>query len=77
MIVQELHKIQHHYGYLPEEQLRRLAERLNIKLHRLHEVASFFPHFHLNPPTAVEVKVCGVMGCHLTGSEQLCRHLKR
>ncbi len=76
MIVQELHKIQQHYGYLPEEQLRRLAERLNIKLHRLHEVASFFPHFHLHPPATVEVQVCGVMACHLADSEQVCRHLK-
>jgi NADH:ubiquinone oxidoreductase subunit E len=29
MIVQELHKIQHEFGYLPREQLFALQERLN------------------------------------------------
>jgi NADH:ubiquinone oxidoreductase subunit F (NADH-binding)/NADH:ubiquinone oxidoreductase subunit E len=67
MIVQELHHIQTRHRYLPEEELRRLAERTGTPLYRLHEVASFFPHFHLKPPPAVEVLVCHDMACHLRG----------
>ena len=76
MIVQELHQIQHEHGYLPEDQLRALAERIEQPLHRLHEVASFFPHYQLQPPPAAEVKVCCDMACHLAGGESLCRHLE-
>ena len=53
MIVQELHHIQHRHRYLPEQELRKLAERIGTPLYRLQEVASFFPHFKLKPPPAV------------------------
>jgi NADH:ubiquinone oxidoreductase subunit F (NADH-binding)/NADH:ubiquinone oxidoreductase subunit E len=76
MIVQELHKIQHEHGYLPEDQLRALSERTGEPLYRLHEVASFFPHYQLHSPPAAEVKVCCDMACHLAGGESLCRHFE-
>ncbi len=76
MIVQELHHIQQEHGYLPEDQLRALAERIHEPLHRLHEVASFFPHYRLQPPPAAEVKVCCDMACHLAGGESLRTHLE-
>src|SRR5579862_8071370 len=76
MIVQALSEIQHKFGYLPDAELRALAERIQQPLHRLHEVASFFPHYQLQPPPAAEVKVCCDMACHLAGGESLCRHLE-
>jgi NADH:ubiquinone oxidoreductase subunit F (NADH-binding)/NADH:ubiquinone oxidoreductase subunit E len=75
MIVQELHTIQHEHGYLPAEQLRALSERIGQPLHRLHEVASFFPHYQLQPPPAADVKVCCDMACHLAGGETLSKYL--
>ena len=67
MIVQELHRIQHHHRYLPGEELRRLSQRTGTPLYRLQEVASFFPHFRLEPPPRVEVRVCHDMACHQQG----------
>ena len=75
-IVPELHKIQHHFGYLPDGQLRAMAERLAVPLHRLHEVASFFPHFRLTAPPDVEIGVCRDMACHLHGAAQCRRALE-
>ena len=77
MIVQELHRIQERYRYLPEEALRRLAERTGTPLYRLQEVASFFPHFHLQQPPAVEVRVCHDMACHLSGCSGVKLGLER
>ncbi len=68
MIVQELHKLQHDHGYLPADELRALAERISVPLYRLHEVASYFPHYNLKPPAPVEVRVCRDMACHLHNS---------
>ena len=67
MIVQALHQIQHRHRYLPEAELRALAERTGTPLYRLQEVASFFPHFKLKLPPAVEVHVCHDMACHQHG----------
>jgi formate dehydrogenase beta subunit len=68
MILQALHEIQERCGWLPEAELRALAARLNQPLHRIHEVASFYPHYRLQPPPAADLKVCRDMSCHLLGS---------
>src|SRR6516165_2482226 len=73
MIVQELHKIQERCGYLPVEELESLARRIATPLHRIHEVASFYPLYRLQPPATVEVKVCRDMACFLRGSHGLQR----
>ena len=49
--------------------------RIGQPPHRLHEVASFFPHYQLQPPPAADVKVCCDMACHLAGGETLSRFL--
>jgi NADH:ubiquinone oxidoreductase subunit F (NADH-binding)/NADH:ubiquinone oxidoreductase subunit E len=75
-IVQDLHEIQERCGYLLRAELEALARRRRTTpLHRLHEVASFFPHFRLEPPPALEVKVCRDMSCHLRGAEDFKRNL--
>jgi NADH:ubiquinone oxidoreductase subunit F (NADH-binding)/NADH:ubiquinone oxidoreductase subunit E len=71
MIIQELNTIQERCGYLPVDELQALSRRLNIPLYRLHGVASFYPHFRLQPPPAVEIKVCRDLSCHLRGASDL------
>jgi len=77
MIVQELHHIQERHRYLPDGELRKLAERTGTPLYRLQEVASFFPHFRLEPPPAVEVRICHDMACHQGGCPRLKADLEK
>jgi NADH:ubiquinone oxidoreductase subunit F (NADH-binding)/NADH:ubiquinone oxidoreductase subunit E len=76
MIIQALYEVQQRCGYLPREELIQLSRRLNVPLHRVHEVASFYPHFRLQPPPRVDVRVCRDMACHLRGSAGLRRSLE-
>ena len=76
MIVQELRLIQERHGHLPEDALRALARRLAVPLHRLHEVASFYPLYRLKPAPPVQVHVCRDMACHLHQSQKLHRSLE-
>jgi NADH:ubiquinone oxidoreductase subunit F (NADH-binding)/NADH:ubiquinone oxidoreductase subunit E len=76
-IVQDLHEIQKRFGYLPRAELEALSRRRKkTPLHRLHQVASFFPHFRLEPPPTLEVKVCRDMSCHLRGAVQFRANLE-
>jgi NADH:ubiquinone oxidoreductase subunit F (NADH-binding)/NADH:ubiquinone oxidoreductase subunit E len=76
-LVSALHDVQKRHGYLPNAELISLAERRpDWPLHRLHEVASFFPHFRLEPSSALEVRVCRDMACHLRGAPELKRALE-
>jgi formate dehydrogenase beta subunit len=76
-IVQALHEIQKRCGYLPKLELEALHDRRpELTLHRLHEIASFFPHFRLKPPSGLEVSVCRDMACHLAGAADLRENLE-
>ncbi len=71
MIVQRLSEIQHRCGYLPEDELKALSKRIGEPLHRIHEVASFFPHYLLKPGPDAVVRICRDMACHLAGAKTL------
>jgi NADH:ubiquinone oxidoreductase subunit F (NADH-binding)/NADH:ubiquinone oxidoreductase subunit E len=76
-VIEELRSIQHQFGYLPADQLQKLASRIRVPLSQIHAVASFYPHFHLTPPAQAEVRVCSDMSCHLRGAIDLKRGLER
>jgi formate dehydrogenase beta subunit len=76
-VFNELRAIQRTHGFLPEGELRALAERLDVPLYSLQSVASFYPHFFLKPPARVEVRVCGDMVCHRHQGNALRESLAR
>src|SRR5271169_56792 len=68
VIFDELRAIQLRYGYLPKAELESLSQRRQIPRYQIHSVASFYPHFHLTPPSRAEVYVCADMSCRLNGA---------
>src|SRR4051794_7602325 len=76
-LLEALNEIQERCGYLPKPELEALSNRSPAyPLHRLHEVASFFPHFRLKPHAGFEVKVCRDMACHLAGAWRVRKELE-
>jgi len=71
VIIEELRSIQRQHGYLPAEQLVKLSKRIETPLSQIHDVAGFYPDFHLSPPARAEVSVCADMACHLRGAGAL------
>jgi formate dehydrogenase beta subunit len=71
VIFDELRAIQLRCGYLPKAELKSLSQRSQIPLYQIHSVASFYPHFHLSPPSRAEVLVCADMSCRLNGACEL------
>jgi len=71
MLIDDLKQIQARCGFLPEEEIRAYSDRTNTPLYQIQAVASFYPHFRLEPPPRVEVHLCTDLKCHMRGADAL------
>ena len=80
MLISMMQDLQAEHGYLPAEQLRRLARRLAIPLSRVYAVATFYASFRLAPRGQHEVTLCVGTVCYLKGagqiSETICKEFQ-
>ena len=63
------------YNYLPKDELKMVAERLNVPLTQIYSVATFYTMFSLVPKGDHQLKVCLGTACHLRGGESLVNSL--
>ena len=68
-LLQRLNELQAEHGWLPREALRELSRAEGIALYRLQEVATFYPHYRLQPPPRRVVHVCRDAACHIDGAD--------
>lgn len=75
-IIERLSALQHEKGYLRDEDLRELSERLNVPLYQLQGLASFYPHFRRTPPPRALVTLCRDVSCRLAGGAGWCERAR-
>jgi NADH:ubiquinone oxidoreductase subunit F (NADH-binding) len=75
-IVQHLNALQAAHGWLPPDALNTLARDINVPLHRIEGVASFYPHYRRTPPVAHRVEVCRDLSCAMAGGGAALAELK-
>ena len=76
LLIEHLHKIQDHFGYLSEKNLSFLAKILKLSKVEVYEVASFYAHFDIvkegdTPPPKTTIRVCNSLSCQINGSKIL------
>jgi len=76
-VIPILQALQDHYGYLPEEGLRRVCERTQITPASISGVASFYDIFRHRPVGKHVIRVCRGTACHVTGAERVEGSLRR
>jgi NADH:ubiquinone oxidoreductase subunit F (NADH-binding)/NADH:ubiquinone oxidoreductase subunit E len=82
LLIEHLHLIQDHYGYLSAAHLAALTQEMRMALTEVYEVATFYAHFDVvkegEPrPPPVTVRVCDSLSCALAGSEHLLEELPK
>ena len=68
---------QEHYGWLPPEAFREVAEALELTPAYCQAVASFYDMFHLEPVGRHMVEVCTNVSCALVGAQQVLEAFER
>jgi NADH:ubiquinone oxidoreductase subunit E len=71
-----LHRVQHHYGYVPKIAMRVVARQLRLSEARVYGATTFYSEFRLIPPPATLIGWCSGITCRLKGSEHVRRILE-
>lgn len=74
-IITILQDIEKNFGYIPEEAVNWLAQKLDIPASRFYGVATFYSQFHLTPRGKNIITICRGTACHVKGSERLITRL--
>lgn len=73
-LVQILHEVQAHKGFLSDEVLREIASCLNLSRAEVHGVVSFYHDFRRVPAGKTVVKICLAEACQAVGCDELKEH---
>lgn len=66
-----LQDVQREYHFLPREALELVAQRLNMPVGHIYQMATFFKAFSLKPKGEYLIKVCLGTACHVQGGPHI------
>jgi formate dehydrogenase subunit gamma len=72
-----LHAVQERLGFVPDDAVPYIAERLNLSRAEVHGVLSFYHHFRRCAPGRHVIQVCRAESCQAMGAEQLAQHAQQ
>ncbi|MCF6312591.1 MAG: NAD(P)H-dependent oxidoreductase subunit E [Verrucomicrobiales bacterium] len=66
-----LHLMQEHFGYISEDAVVWVAEKLELEPIRVLEVVTFYPGFRQKQVGKHHIRVCRTLSCAMAGSAEL------
>ncbi len=72
-----LHKVQDHYGYIPQDEAAKVAQLLNVSLAKVYGVMTFYHLFKLKKPGKHKIQVCMGTACYLKGAKDLIMEFEK
>jgi NADH-quinone oxidoreductase subunit E/NADP-reducing hydrogenase subunit HndA len=75
-LIAVLHKTQELYGYLPEDVMDQVAEKMQIPTAHIWGVATFYHYFNLKPVGKHVISVCMGTACYVKGADKVLDALK-
>jgi NADH-quinone oxidoreductase subunit E len=74
-LISILQDIQKYDGYLSQEVLKRVSERMEIPLTRLYGMATFYKTLNLLPQGKHNITICSGTACHVRGSDRILKEI--
>jgi len=66
-----LHLFQEHFGYISEEAIVWIAEKLELQPINILELVTFYPMFRRKPAGKHHIRVCRTLACAMAGGYEL------
>ncbi len=74
-LISILQDMENEFGYLREDAIYWIAERLDVPPAKFYGIATFYAQFHLKPKGKNVITACCGTACHVKGSERLINSL--
>jgi len=71
-----LHEVQESVGYLPEEVLDRVAEKMGVPVADVHGVVTFYSLFSMKPKGRHRITACKGTACYVKGAPRVLERLE-
>lgn len=76
-LINILHQVQQHFGYLPSEVQECVAEQLNISIAKVYGVVTFYSLFTMEPRGKHPISICTGTACYVRGVEAVLAEFER
>ncbi len=76
-LLEILHDLQEHLGFIPEAALPALAKSLNLSRAEVHGVVTFYHDYRREPAGRHVIKVCRAEACQSMGANELVGMIER
>ncbi len=70
-ILPALYIAQEEHGYVTDDDVKYLAERLDMRINEVEEVVTFYTMYSRKPIGKYKLQVCRTVSCMLLGAEQI------
>ena len=70
-----LHLLQHEFGYVSEDSVKWVADKLGLEPINILELVTFYPGFRQSAPGKFHIRVCRTLSCAMAGSYELMESL--
>jgi NADH:ubiquinone oxidoreductase subunit E len=74
-LISILQDLESEFGYLREDAISWISERLDVPPAKFYGIATFYAQFHLKPRGKNIITACCGTACHVKGSERLINSL--
>ena len=76
ILLEKLHNIQETYGYIPEAEIDKVAQKYDMPRAKVYGVIRFYSMFYTEPTGKYIIRVCNSISCHINGSEEILEVIK-
>ena len=75
-LIEVLHRAQNLFGYVAEEVVGHISEKINVPKSKIYGVVSFYSYFTTEPRGKNVINVCMGTACFVRGSEKILREFE-
>ncbi|MFZ4795043.1 MAG: NADH-quinone oxidoreductase subunit NuoE [Blastocatellia bacterium] len=74
-VLPALYIAQEEHGYVMDDDVRYIADRLGMRVNEVEEVVTFYTMYSRQPIGKHKLQVCRTLSCMLLGAEQITEHI--